>query len=196
MSSDDTQDLAADSSRSAEEIVERRSRSRAELLAIFDTSSERAEEKYLKLYYRLVRYFEWNRKCDPEDLAQEAIRRGLTRLQQGQTITVENPESYFFGVARNLIRESWSARQEEPWENQEEPLRTRPFYSLNESEQLVLLKEILSELPDEELGMLMAYIQGKGDAWARKKGIQPASLRSRVHRLRERLEALIMLKRA
>jgi len=162
--------------------------SRSQLLAIFDANAGRAEEKYLELFHKLARYFEWNRKSDPEDLAQEALRRGFNRLQQGQKITAENPESYFFGIARNLIREGWNSRPGEELATQEREAGAPPsFYNLHRAEQLVFLKECLRELAKEDLQMLLAYVDGNGEAWARKAGMPPATMRSRIYRIRKRL---------
>lgn len=169
--------------------------SRSQLLAIFDANAERAEEKYVELFHKLSRYFEWNRRSDAEDLAQEALRRGLNRLQQGQKITAENPESYFFGIARNLIRESWNLRPEEELATDKQKPVPSSFHNLHRAEQLVFLKECLRELTKRDLQMLLAYVDGDGDAWARKTGMPPATMRSRIHRIRKRLEKLAMFKR-
>jgi RNA polymerase sigma factor (sigma-70 family) len=171
--------------------------SRRELLAIFDPDPAQSEEKYLEFYQKLVRYFEWNRRPDPEDLAQETFRRGFTRLRQGQKITAEKPESYFYGIARNLVREGWSARVDEQLqlEDQEPAPEAARFHNLAREEQLVFLKECLRELPEDDLRMLLAYLDGDGEVWARKAGVSPATLRTRVHRTRKRLEKLAMSKR-
>jgi DNA-directed RNA polymerase specialized sigma24 family protein len=169
--------------------------SRSELPAIFGADALQAEEKYLELYHKLVLYFEWNRRPDPEDLAQETLRRGFTRLQEGQTISSEKPESYFYGIARNLVRESWSARVIEQLGDQEPFPAPAIFHNLTREEQLVFLKECLHDLSKDELRMLMAYLDGDGEAWARKAGIPPATLRTRVHRVRKRLEKLAMSNR-
>ena len=87
--------------------------SQTQLLAILDPDPGRAEERYVELHQKLVRYFEWNRAAEPEDMAQEALKRGFTRLQQGQKITIDDAAGYFFGIARNLVREGWTARKEE-----------------------------------------------------------------------------------
>jgi DNA-directed RNA polymerase specialized sigma24 family protein len=61
------------------------------MLNILDSDPGRAEKKYRELCQKLTRYFEWNRQTDPEDLAQEALKRGFDRLQEGQKITVDDP---------------------------------------------------------------------------------------------------------
>ena len=170
--------------------------SRRELLIVFDPSTDVAEQKYRELYEKLVRYFEWNRKSDPEDLAQEALRRGFCRLQAGQKITTDDPAAYFFGIARNLVRESWSALPEQEFQEQDLLPPQTSFHKLNQNEQFVLLKECLSTLREDDLEMLIAYMEGSGKSWCRKAGLQQTTLRSRVHRVRKQLEALITSKRS
>ena len=117
-------------------------------------------------------------------------------MQQGQKITAEKPESYFYGIARNLVREGWSTRVAEQLEDQEPFPATATFHNLAREEQLVFLKECLRDLSKDELRMLVAYLNGEGEAWARKAGIPPATLRTRVHRIRKRLERLAISKRS
>jgi DNA-directed RNA polymerase specialized sigma24 family protein len=162
-----------------------------ELFAIFDSNPSRAEEKYLELFRKLVRFFEWSRSPEPEDMAQEALRRGFTRLGQGQKITTRDPAGYFFGIARNLVREGWNTREQEQFEEQQ-LLRLGPsFYNLNPIEQVVFLKQVLHNLSKDEIAMLVAYVEGSGEAWGRKAGLEPGALRLRIHRLRKRLEKLV-----
>ena len=163
---------------------------RSQLLAVFDPDPKRAEARYLELHQKLVRYFEWNQVAEPEDLAQEALKRGFTRLQEGQKITTDDPAGYFFGIARNLVREGWSIRKTEPLEDQPLPIAQPSFRSLNPSEQLVFLRQCLRNLPKDDVEMLIAYVEGNGEAWGRKVGLEPGALRLRIHRLRKRLESL------
>jgi DNA-directed RNA polymerase specialized sigma24 family protein len=165
------------------------------LLAVFSADHDRAKEKYWALYQKLVRYFGWNRTADPEDLAQEVFLRGLRRLRQGQEITVENPENYFFGIARNLVRESWRIFRAEQFAGQASEPDPCLFRALNRMEQLVFLKECLYDLEQEDVELIIAYLRGHGDEWARKAGMRPSTLRSRVHRARKRLEHLAVSKR-
>ena len=161
---------------------------RSVLLAIFDSDQSRAEEKYRELYRKLVRYFGWYRGPEPEDLAQEALIRGFSRLRQGQQITTEHPEHYFFGIARNLIREQRVRCKEEPFPEEDFQSDYPLFYNLNRGEQRVFIKECLRDLSPDDLEMLIAYLAGKGNAWAREAGVRPATFRSRVHRVRRRLQ--------
>src|SRR5215471_1789281 len=115
--------------------------SQSQLLAVFDSDPKRAEERYRELHQKLVRYFGWNQAAEPEDMAQEALKRGITRLQEGQKITTDDPAGYFFGIARNLVREGWSIRKTEPLplDDQPAPLAQPSFRTLNPSEQVIFL---------------------------------------------------------
>src|SRR5262249_1229567 len=178
----------------AQEQLQRRAGPRLstnDLLVIFDSDPERAGDKYIELYQNLVRYFEWNRKADAEDLAQETLKRGFSRLQGGQKITTTEPAAYFFGIARNLVREEWRARKHDQFDTDDQPSSPSPFHNLDAAEQRVLLKECIRELSQEEFAMLLAYLEGDGDSLAQKTGLQPGTLRLRIHRIRKRLEKLV-----
>jgi DNA-directed RNA polymerase specialized sigma24 family protein len=175
----------------AGEELNLRALSAHDLLAILDPNPERAEEKYVELYRKLTRYFEWNRRPEPEDLAQEALKRGFSRLQEGQKITVEDPSGYFFGIARNLLRESTTVRQEEELEDWHVAGSKTLYHGLDPNEQIVFLKECLERLPQDDFELLRAYIEGKADVWAKKTGIPSGTVRMRIHRIRRRLEQLI-----
>lgn len=161
-----------------------------DLLAIFDPDPRRASEKCSELFQRLVRYFEWNRALEPEDMAQETLRRGLERLQEGQKISTTDPASYFLGIAWNLVREGWKRRKEDQLADREPPVPRSSFRNLNHAEQAIFLEECLRELPKEDFGALMAYAAGSSEDWGRKHGLQPGAVRLRIHRIRQRLESL------
>ena len=157
---------------------------------ILDPDSSRAEEKYRELFEHLVRYFEWKRILTPDDLAQETLKRGFARLQEGAKITTENPAAFFFGIARNLVRESWrnprlEQLEESDWEAASADKTSRHLHG---SEQTVLLRECLQKLSEGEFNMLRAYLDGEGEVWAQKAGISLNALHARVHRLRRQLE--------
>lgn len=162
--------------------------SKNELLAIFDPDTERAEVKYLDLCRSLRRFFEWSHAAEPDDMTQETILRGLTRLHEGQKITTGNPASYFLGIARNLVREKWKSRKQDQLEEDELPGELRVFRGLAPAEQSVYVKECLRELSPEEIDMLVAYTEGEGGDWGLARGLQPGAVRLRVHRLRKRID--------
>ena len=165
-----------------------------DLLGILHLNPREADARYLDLYQKLVRYFSWNRRVDAEDLAQETLKRTLVKLRQGTRITTDNPAAYIFGVARNLLRESRDLRREEQLRDSIPELHLSVAIYPTIQEQRIFLQQCLRELPKHDVEMLVAYLSGRGDAWAQETGLQPASLRSRIHRLRKRLERLTISK--
>jgi DNA-directed RNA polymerase specialized sigma24 family protein len=165
--------------------------SRSELLEIFDSDPGLAEGRYRELYQKLTRYFEWSRQPDPDDLAQEALKRGFGRLQEGQKITVDDPASYFFGIARNLLRERANSRKVEKIDEHQMARGQRLFLGLDATEQFVFLKECLRKLPRGDFDLLSAYVEGEVEAWSKKVGISAGTVRMRIYRIRKRLELLL-----
>src|SRR5215831_18957075 len=65
--SPDRAGVAEDGAEAPASIPQPAALSRSQLLAVLDANASRAEERYLELFHRLARYFEWNRKSDAED---------------------------------------------------------------------------------------------------------------------------------
>ena len=76
-----------------------------DLLAVLDPDPVRAEARYGELRSQLVRFFEWQRHSDPEDAAQETLARGFRRVAAGVDTSAAGVHGYFFGIARNLVKE-------------------------------------------------------------------------------------------
>ena len=162
--------------------------SQSELLAILDPDVERAEGKYLELWQKLERFFEWKQASDPADLVQETMARALSNLQAGKTITTEDPARYFFGIAKNLIKEGWKPRRQEQLEDHEFSGEAATFLGLDRAEQNIYLKECLHELSQEDFDLLSAYIEGEAKEWGSARGLRPGTVRLRVYRIRKRIE--------
>jgi len=154
---------------------------------VFDLDVEE-EKTSREIFDKLLRWLEWKRIPEPEDMAQEALRRGFKRLREGEEITCQDPASYFFGIARNLIRESWKAHRQEQLEEQQLPEQQSSFRTLNRMEQRVFLRECFHKLSPEERELMIAYTNDEVQKWGEKMGLQPGAVRLRVHRARKRLE--------
>lgn len=63
------------------------------------------EAAYKKMRFKVVRYFSFKRCFDPENLADETIRRLSDNLLQEGAESIEKPSSYLYAVARNVYRE-------------------------------------------------------------------------------------------
>jgi DNA-directed RNA polymerase specialized sigma24 family protein len=159
-----------------------------EWLRLLDNDPSAASDKYSELSRGLVRYFEWNRCLEPEDMAQETLLRGFRRLREGASITIDDPRGFFWGIAYNVLREGWKPRRESSIEGRDFPASDSEFRRLNRAEQAIFLRECQDALPAEEKEMLVAYAEGRGAEWGGRHGVEPGALRLRIHRLRQKLE--------
>lgn len=161
------------------------------VLALLGEEPARAEELYRQLRERLLRFFEWNRCASPEDMAHETICRALRRFSEGQVLHAENPHSYFFGVAKNLLREQWKCAAREPlqlpddFEGKGSPPEPGVLYPV---EQRILLGQSLRRLPPEESDLIVRYFSEGSDQLCATTGLSPNAIRIRVHRIRKKLE--------
>lgn len=170
------------------------------LLASLDSDRERAGQKYEDVRRRLQKFFTWRGSRRPDELADETIDRVCRRLREGEVIRAAEPAAYFYGVARNVLREEWD--RERMWKTVEEtlsgPVRTPPPPSdaAVEDRRLECLQRCLGALPPESRQLVLRYYQeekgakiGNRKALAAALGVAMNILRIRMHRIRVRLEA-------
>jgi DNA-directed RNA polymerase specialized sigma24 family protein len=148
-----------------------------------------SDEEYRLLRRKLMRFFEWNRCESPEDLASETIYRAMRRVAEGQTNTARHPHGYFYGFARNLLREEWKRPVAEPmpegYEGEEKRLADTGLHPI---EQRILIREGLARLTPEESDLIVRYFTDGPEKLCARTGLSPNALRIRVHRIRKRLE--------
>ena len=177
------------------------------LLALLDADPERAGEKYESIRQALVTFFEYRASRFPEDDADETINRVARRIMEGQEIYTGNPASYFYGVARNVLKEQWDSQRstsaaleglrplnpvsDDPLDSEKESLRLR-------ERQLDCLERCLEELAAKDRDLISAYYLGETaikvqnrKQLAARLGIPLNALRIRALRIRERLEACV-----
>lgn len=75
------------------------------MLSWLNPERERAGKKYEEIRFSLIKIFTWNVCADAEDLADETINRVARKLQAIKNTYVGDPALYFYGVAKNLLRE-------------------------------------------------------------------------------------------
>jgi RNA polymerase sigma-70 factor (ECF subfamily) len=163
-------------------------------LAVLDLDPVRAEQKCALLREKLVFYFRKNRVSSPEDLAQEVFLRARSRIGEGQTVYAEHPESYFFGIARNLLREEWkrAARREEELPDE---LPT-PAAEAECTERRMLLEDCLRNLESDNRALLKTYIHEGPERTGVVYGITANAASIRFHRLVARLRGHVGKPRA
>ena len=76
-----------------------------ELLLRLEPELESTSKRYRHLRTKMVKFFAWKMCRDPESLADEAITRLLKNVAAGLEILADNPYSYVYGIARNILRE-------------------------------------------------------------------------------------------
>jgi RNA polymerase sigma factor (sigma-70 family) len=169
------------------------------LLTWLDKDRERAGQMYVEIRSTLVKFFAWRGCPDAEEMADETINRVNRRLGEVPVVNDGNPRRYFFGVAKNVLRE---------WQRKEKmaPLphnASTPPEAEDEAEKAArLLRECLASclrgLPDAERRLVLDYYekskQAKIDfrkALARQLNVEPTALRVKVHRIRARLQKCV-----
>lgn len=174
------------------------------LLEVLGPDRDRAAERYEELRRGLTRFFEWRRSADPVSLVDEVMDRVARRLADGEEIRGAEPAGYFYGVARNVWRESVKReRRERTAISEVRPDATaaarEPDDVDRETERaLACLEQCLGTLPVESRGVLLQYYQDRGimrierrRRLAEELAIAAGTLRIRMLRIRDRLETCV-----
>jgi RNA polymerase sigma factor (sigma-70 family) len=174
-------------------------------------SGDRAQaaELYEEIRRKLIVFFEFRECLTPEEMADETINRVARRIGEGQTIHTPNIASYFYGVARNVLREyrKNESRESEVIKDRvygmvtgKEPdeLQADRTQRLQQERRLECLEGCLEALPADTRRMLLLYYRDeKGtqiktrQMLAEELGIPAQALRLRMSRVRAKLEACI-----
>jgi DNA-directed RNA polymerase specialized sigma24 family protein len=157
------------------------------LLEIFDPDPARAEDMIRDLFFRLVKFFAWRHCPMPEDLAQETLRRGFGRIQKDVEIYTADPAPFFFGIARNVLKEEWKGHTGEAPLGIEDLLASLGTVDFLETEARICLDQCLQHLPPDEREMLSRYISEDPVELARELRLSPGNLRVKAHRATRKL---------
>jgi RNA polymerase sigma factor (sigma-70 family) len=161
-----------------------------DLLALLDPDPVRAEARYRELRSQLVRFFEWQQCPDPEEVTQETLARGFRRIAGGVDTSTAGVRSYFFGIARNLVKESWTPPREVllgPTDWERTPSTAR---DLERVEARLALKQCLGHLKARERRLIIRYYTEDRPALSRELGVRPGHLRLMVHRIKRKIDEL------
>jgi RNA polymerase sigma factor (sigma-70 family) len=185
------------------------------LLTILGPDRESAARAYLDLRLALFTYFATRDVANPDEMADETINRVARRLSEGERITTGNPANYFYGVARNVWRESLAKG------NVLIPLSdensagvaqdTTPYDLLLSAQERIeseirheCLEKCLGSLAPEDRELIISYHQFSGGKkienrknLAERFGLSNNALRQKVARLKSRLgECVIICQRS
>jgi RNA polymerase sigma factor (sigma-70 family) len=173
-----------------------------EVLAWLDPDREVAGTIYVQLRADLTKIFNWNRCSDPEGLTDEVFDRVSRKVHQLRQTFDGDPRLYFYGVARNLIKEE--VKKVKAYASLEGAQQsTKISLATQKSEETAemraeCLQSCLLALSKEKRELIVAYYardkQAKIDyrhELAKQHGISVVTLRVRVFRLRSKLEECI-----
>jgi DNA-directed RNA polymerase specialized sigma24 family protein len=179
------------------------------LLGWLDTDRERAGEIFEQIRSGLMKFFECRGCPFYEEYAEESIYRAAERIRQGAASRPANPFVYFLGVAHNLLREYWKDQSKGaegldsiqpsryPAVDPERAEQQR-LEKIEMEQRLECLERCLTKLPAGDRTLLIEYHSNEKrkrienrEKMAEQLGITLIALRTRLHRLRERLESCI-----
>lgn len=171
----------------------------AKLLAGFDANPERAAAGYESLRLALVKFFDWQGAMFPEELADETFNRVARKLDEG--VKLQNATTYCHGVARLVLLESRKRAENRRAEFDEAVAIADPreqSEAPSDDERRTCFDRCLAELPVENRRLVLSYYQhdkrqkidGR-QAMADQLGLALNALRSRVQRIRDRLEQCV-----
>jgi DNA-directed RNA polymerase specialized sigma24 family protein len=180
-----------------------------QLLRYLHPDQASAGRCYENIRQKLIKYFECRQCLWPEDLADQTIDRVARKIIEGTELWASNPVSYFYGVARNVLREYWNAPERGAVSTDDIPESIHPCVDLRKLKeieaqeqlnvlQVTVLKQCLENIKSESRDLIIEYYQGeKGSRKRRRKmladqlGIPANALRIRIHRIKGRLAQMV-----
>lgn len=163
------------------------------LLEWLDPDREKAGQLYQTIHAGLIRMFVSKGLADAEHYADETVDRVIKRLPEIRAEYVGQPVRYFFGVARNVIREALRPK---------EVATDRPPEGVspkgNDSALADCLSKCLESLTREKFDLIHDYHAYEGHLkieshreMAAELSISVGALRTRAHHVRAALEECV-----
>lgn len=165
------------------------------LLERLHADTDRAAAEYEHLRRALVRFFDWRGAWPPDECADEALDRLARRLEEETAVT--DLRSYAYGIARLVLLEHRRRPRPASMEDAPEVASIPASPSFHDPRQ-ACFDRCLSAIEGESRSLLLSYYEGERSAkisnrrrLAKALGLSDNALRSRVQRLRDRLEHCI-----
>lgn len=170
-----------------------------EILAWLHPDRNEAANIYVQLRNDLTRIFEWNRCADPDGLTDEVFDRVARKVHDVRPAFDGDPKLFFYGIARNLIKESPKRiKKHVSIEDTDLPAAEPAVEDETASRREDCLNSCLQKLSTDKKELILGYYAKEKQAkidhrteLARKMGISVETLRVRVHRIRCILEKCI-----
>jgi DNA-directed RNA polymerase specialized sigma24 family protein len=168
----------------------------ARLLARLGPDEEHAAREYERLRRTLIKFFDWRGAWPADECADQTIDRLARKLDE---TPVDDMWSYAQGIARLILLEH---RRRPPLSSIEaagEPAAAQAAPVLEENEQMhECFDRCLADLPSDSRSLILQYYEGdRSEKIATRRDLSATlqlsenALRSRVQRVRDRLELCI-----
>lgn len=169
----------------------------ARFLSCLDANPDQAGRKYEAIRQKLVKIFDWRGARFPDECADETINRVVRKLEYGQEI--RDISTYCQGVARLVLLESLKKAENRQVSLDElKSVPVAPVLPDDDTVQRKCFVQCLSELPIESRQLILQYYEDERrlkinnrQAIADRLGIPLNALRSRVQRIRDKLERCV-----
>lgn len=166
------------------------------LIERLDADPDRAAEEYERLRRSLVRFFDWRGAWPADECADATIDRLCRRLEDGTA--VDDLRAFARGIARMLLHERQRGPAFSPID-EAKALPIEPGPEDGPAEQRhACFDRCLDALPADSRALVLDYYQGdRSDKIANRRrlaaaaGLSDNPLRSRVQRIRDRLERCV-----
>ena len=170
-----------------------------EILAWLHRDRDEAANIYVQLRNDLTKIFAWNRCADPDGLTDEVFDRVAQKVHDVRQNFQGDPKLFFYGVARNLIRESPKrAKKQISLEDTDLPALEAVAEDESATRREECLDLCLQKLSVEKRELILRYYAKEKQAkidhrteLARQLRISVETLRVRVYRIRGTLETCI-----
>ena len=166
----------------------------ARLLARLGPDEDRAGREYERLRRTLIRFFDWRGAWPSDECADETIDRLARKLQD---TAVDDVCAYAHGIARMVLLEWQRKPALAPIDGAEHP-QAMPDVAVDADGLQGCFEHCLAELPADSRALIMDYYQGERAAkianrqrMAAELKVSDNALRSRVQRVRDRLEQCV-----
>ena len=171
------------------------------LLARLDPDPGRAADAFGRLRRTLVKFFDWRGALTPDDAADETLERLAAKLEEVEVLDVP---AFAHGIARLVLHEVQRGESRHTSLDGVDLAAPEKEAAAEGDGRLRHLRHCLEALPREGRDLLLAYyasgdgagkIEGR-QRLARKWSLSGNALRSRVQRLRDRVESCLRSKDA
>jgi DNA-directed RNA polymerase specialized sigma24 family protein len=169
----------------------------ARLLERLGTDEDAAAGEYERLRLTLVKFFDWRGAWAPDECADETLDRLVAKLDaDDKDDEIGDVRGYAHGIARFVLLERLRRQAQSPIHEGADPSAGRALWPPEPVQPLhECFERCLAALPAESRTLVVNYYVAEGQTkidnrrrLARSLGISDNALRSRVLRLRDRLE--------